>query len=140
LWKRQLADDVRVGATIETLMSPYFILKHEGVRDEKGLTLSERGSIVYYARNGETVEEFIYLLDSLLRYQLVNSKERIRIRVFAPDCSSNVHANFSKAKKSYCNDWGFHDDRANEIQSISIETVSRLSANYNSENIGWRED
>lgn len=138
LWKRLLTDDMRVGATIETLMSPYFILRHDGVREGKK-ELAKRGCVVYYARNGETAEEFVYLLDSLLRYALVNSKEEVRIRVFSKNASPNLHSNFAKAKNRYCSDWGLQEDRAQEIQSISLETVSRLSANYSGDDIGWRE-
>jgi hypothetical protein len=140
LWKRRITDDKRVGATIELLTSPYFILRHEGTRDDKGEAIAQRGSVVYYARNGDTVEEFVYLLDSLLRYQLVNSKEEVRIRVFCRDPSNNLQPNFAKAKQAYCNEWGFHEDREQEIDAIKLERINRLSPNYTADEIGWREN
>lgn len=66
LWKRHTADDERGGATIETLMSPYFILRYEEVRKAGELVL-KKGSVVYYSRSGDTFEEFVYLLDSCKR-------------------------------------------------------------------------
>lgn len=142
LWKRGVPDDERTAATIETLLSPYFILKHTAVYDEQAepQKLQRAGSLIYYSRNGDTVEEFVYLLDSLLRYQLVNSQDQIRIRVFNRDRSDNLKNNFDKAKDRYCRDWGFHGDREAEIQAISIEAINQISQNYNPGEIGWKDD
>lgn len=90
LWKRGRPDDERTAATIETLLSPYFILRHEKVLlDDNKTVLQRPGSLVYYSRKGETVEEFVYLLDSLSRYQLVNANEQIRVRLFNKERSPN---------------------------------------------------
>lgn len=139
LWKRRVADDFRAGATIESLMSPYFLVRHDGVREGE-TQFSKRGIVVYYARDGKTAEEFVYLFDSLLRHQLVNSKEEVRIRVFSRDKAPNIYANFERAKNWYCNEWGFHEDREAEINAIKLETVSGLLPNYSAEHIGWREE
>lgn len=142
LWKRHVTDDARAGATIETLMSPYFILRHEVVRDEKdtSIVLERAGSLVYYSRAGETVEEFIYLLDSLLRYQLVNAKEQVRVRVFNRNKSSNIKNNFEQAKEKYCKSWGFEGDREAEIKAITIDSIAQISPNYCPDEIGWRDE
>lgn len=139
LSKRKIADDVRVGATVESLMSPYFMLKHEGVRDGDE-QLAKRGTVVYYGKQGATSEEFVYLFDSLLRHQLVSSKEEVRVRVFSKNASPNLHANFERAKNWYCGEWGFHEDRAAEIHAIKLETVTGLLPNYDAAHIGWREN
>lgn len=140
LWKRQVADDVRTAATIETLLSPYFILRHEVLRDESDDSVKLRaGSLIYYSRLGETVDEFIYLLDSLLRYQLVNAKEIVRIRIFNRDRSENFKSNFDKAKAKYCKSWGFEGDREKEIGAITIDAITQISQNYVPDEIGWRE-
>ena len=137
LWKRHTADDQRVGATIEMLLSPYFILRHPSIV-ENGSTVLRPGSVVYYSRAGNTVEEFVYLLDSLSRYQLVNAREDIRIVVFKPERSQDLKNNFEKAKNRYCDMWKFDGDRAAEIQSISIDAISQICPNYSPDEIGWR--
>lgn len=138
LWKRQIADDQRTGATIELLMSPFFIIKHSAVKVEDEMTTTA-GSLVYYSRKGETVEEFVYLLDSLSRYQLVNSKEQIRIRAFNPERSLEMKNNFDKAKVRYCRTWGFDGDREAEINAITIDSVQQNNPNYSPDEIGWKE-
>ncbi|WP_454764373.1 hypothetical protein [Cupriavidus campinensis] len=141
LWKRARADDDRNAATIETLLSPYFILRHDRVLDEDTGDVVERaGSLVYYSRKGETVEEFIYLVDSLSRYQLVNANEQIRVRIFSRDRSHQFKNNFEKAKRRYCDEWKFEDGRESEIMGITIDALNHLAPNYSPDEIGWREE
>lgn len=139
LWKRHTPDDQRTGATIEMLMAPYFILKHAAVQDEKGVEIERLGSLIYYARSGETVEEFVYLLDCLSRCQLVNSREQIRIRSSHRERSPEMKNNFDKAKRRYCQMWGFDGDREQEVMSISIDGIQQILPNYVPDEIGWRE-
>ena len=137
LWKRHTADDQRIGATIETLLSPYFILKYPAIT-EVGNTILRPGSVVYYSRDGATVDEFVYLLDSLSRYQLVNSRENIRVVAFKRERSPELKNNFEKAKHRYCNMWRFEGDRAAEVHAITIDAISQISPNYTPDEIGWR--
>ncbi len=139
LWKRHTADDERVGATIEMLLSPYFVLKHPQVSDDSGALIRRRGSLVYYSRPGSTVEEFVYLLDSLSRHQLVNSQEDLRVRVYSRDGSADIKNNFDKAKKRYCQMWGFEGGREQEIASITIDSIQRVAPNYKADELGWNE-
>lgn len=136
LWKRHTADDQRIGATIETLLSPYFILRYPAIQN--GTASLRPGSRVYYSRAGDTVEEFVYLIDSLSRYQLVNSREHIRIIAVRRDRSAQLKNNFDKAKHRYCRMWGFEGDRAAEIHSIEIDALTQMSPNYSPDEIGWR--
>lgn len=137
LWKRHAADDERIGATIEMLLSPYFIIKHPSIVED-GETLLKPGSVVYYSRGGATVEEFVYLLDSLSRYQLVNSRESIRIVAYKRDRSPDLKNNFEKAKHRYCKMWGFEGGRQDEVMTITIEALNGFLPNYTPDEIGWR--
>lgn len=139
LWKRRVADDVRTAATIETLLSPYFILRHDAVRDDNDEVIVRPGSLIYYSRRGDTIDEFVYLLDSLLRYQLVKANEVIRIRIFNRERSENFKSNFDKAKTKYCRTWGFEGTREEEINHITIEAISQICPNYAPDEIGWKD-
>lgn len=139
MWKRHAATDERVGATIELLLSPYFIVRHGDIHDANGSVIQQRGSVVYYSRAGDSIEEFVYLLDSLSHYQLVNSQESLRIRVFHRDRSTNLKNNFDKAKERYCEMWGFEGGREDEIKSITIDGIQQIAPNYKADELGWRE-
>jgi hypothetical protein len=139
LWKRTVADDVCTAATIESLLSPFFIIKHDAVADEYGREVLCKGSLVYYSRPGTTVDEFVYLLDSLLRYQLVKANEIIRIRVVGAESDTDLRSTFDQAKYKYCREWGFESTREEEIMSITIDTIQRTLPNYSPGKIGWKE-
>ena len=141
LWKRQMADDERSAATIESLRSPFFILKHDAVKEDQDQSVKVRsGSVIYYGREGKTPEEFVYLLDCLLRYQLVNANEQVRIRMHHRERSENFKSNFEKAKDRYCSSWGFESFREQEIKAISIDSLVHMVPNYSPDNIGWRDE
>jgi hypothetical protein len=93
---------------------------------------------VYYSRDGSTVEEFIYLIDSLSRYQLVNSKTAIRVRMCGSKRASEYKNNFEKAKAKYCATWGFQEDREAEITAITVDAIQPAQHNYFPDEIGWR--
>ncbi|MBC7489732.1 MAG: hypothetical protein H7240_06925 [Glaciimonas sp.] len=139
LWKRQVVDDNRTGATVEMLLAPYFILRHTSIYNEKREEITQGGSVVYYSRKGETVEEFVYLLDCLSRYQLINSREQIKIRAFHRERSLEMKNNFDKAKLQYCRMWGFEGDRESEISDITIDAIQGTLPNYVPDEIGWHE-
>lgn len=138
LWKRGQADDVRTAATIETLLSPYFVIRHNEIV-ENGNKILWAGSLIYYSRKGETVDEFVYLLDSLSRYQLVKADEKIRIRMFNTERDSNFKSNFDKAKNKYCRIWSFESTRTQEIADITIDALNQFVPNYSPAEIGWKE-
>lgn len=139
MWKRQVADDTRVAATVESLMSPFFVLKHGALAAGDEHNRLEAGNVVYYSRPGDTSAEFVYLLDGLSRWQLLDARSQTRVRVFAEEPSDNLRNNFEQAKRKYCNMWRFGDERAQEILSISIDTVQRNNHNYTPAKIGWKE-
>lgn len=137
LWKSHVPDDMRTGATIEMLLSPYFILKHTAVIIN-GVEKVQPGTVVYYGRQGNTIEEFVYLLDALSRHQLVNSREQIRVKAYHTDRSADLKNNFDKAKHRYCAMWKFEGDREEQIMSITIDGIQQITANYVPDEIGWK--
>lgn len=71
----------------------YFIIKHKKTDSRKS------GYIIYYNRAGESVEEFEYFLDSLSRYQMLDSEELIQIKVTHQTPDKNWRSNLHTAKK-----------------------------------------
>lgn len=120
-------------ATIEALTAPYLIIKHKATNDK-----NESGYLIYYNAPASSVEEFEYFLDSLSRYQLLESGERIVIKVVsnAPDDMKSI---FHTAKKKYVKAWGFDPVREQILEKISIDRVTAVSSTYNPGDMGWRE-
>lgn len=119
-------------ATIEALTSPYLIVQH------KGTDKTEPGYVVYYNRPGASHAEFEYFLDSLSRYQMLESGKSVQIRVTVPNADSQMVANFKAAKERYAKAWGFDPIRETVLNAISFEAVTAMTDSYNPGWMGWR--
>ncbi|WP_265583792.1 hypothetical protein [Chitinimonas koreensis] len=97
---RRQGDVWQQPATIEALTSPYLIIKHDSVED------CNKGYLIYYNAPAKDSEEFEYFLDSLSRYQMLESGENIRIRVTREDAPNDLKSIFHLAKKRYVKAWG----------------------------------
>jgi hypothetical protein len=120
-------------ATIESMTGPYIIIKH-GPSEA-----CSAGYVIYYNRPGECAEEFEYFLDSLSRYQMLESGEKIRIRVTNGNTIDDLKSVFHTAKKKYAKAWGFDHAREVILSGIEIDRITSVTNTYNPGKMGWRE-
>ena len=132
MWRRQ-GDVWSQPATIESLTGPYLIIKHAKTSSVKS------GYLIYYNRSGSSAEEFEYFLDSLSRYQMLESGENIRIRVTDTNPNENLKSIFHLAKKKYAKAWGFDPKREEILDKIEIDLITSVTNTYSPGNMGWRE-
>jgi len=66
-------------ATLEMLTGPWIILSHPA-HDTK-----PAGYVIYFRGPGKHAEEYLYLLDHLMHYQMVKREISIRVRALEPD-------------------------------------------------------
>ncbi len=114
-------------ATIETLLAPYQILRYK--IPEKGF-----GFIIYYRRTGKSIEEFMYLFDYLLNYQVLQNAEKIQIRLPYPD--KHASALFASAKKEYAIRFENEEDFTIRLQKISYNSITTVVKNYSDIEVG----
>jgi hypothetical protein len=119
-------------ATIESLTGPYLIIKHRSTQAYGD------GYVIYYNRLGDTPEEFEYFLDSLSRYQMLESGQKIRIRVTNENAIDDLKSVFQTAKKKYVKAWGFDPVREAILDQIEIDRITSVSSTYNPGDMGWR--
>ncbi|MGB4118286.1 MAG: hypothetical protein WBK51_17220 [Polaromonas sp.] len=131
MWRRH-GDVWDQPATIEALTAPYFIVKYPSA--EK----SSSGYLIYYNRQGASVPEFEYFLDSLSRYQMLEPDELIRIRIVHQDPDINYKSNFLAAINKYAKAWGFEPKRTQILEDIKIEPITAVVTSYSAGDIGWR--
>lgn len=132
-------------ATIETLCSPYMILKHGAFREYKkeinGLhDVGPPGYIIYYNKRGETDKEFVYIFDILSRLQILSSQTSIKFRVASIEVDSKIRSNYERAKNVYISDWGLDGHRKKDLDRIEFEIVPQTAPNYNPGILAWRID
>lgn len=87
------ATDTPQVMTIETLLGPWQIVRNRSA----GESLDDY--VVYYPGAGDSIEEFQFLIDYLVRYQLVSTGRLIRIR--AAHANGDTPAIFARAKQMY---------------------------------------
>ena len=99
-------------------------------------TFSE-GYLIYYKRPGNSAEEFVYLLDILSGYQILDGQHRIRIRLTHPSVNDDSRSNFKRAINLYAHEWGFDIHKLNRLQSIALEVVEVQKYSFSRVVIGW---
>jgi len=119
-------------ATIETLFNTWQIIKY---RINIGNPKSDNfGIIVYYSKNGETQEEFRYLIDYLAHYQIISDASNIMIKVANADKYASV--NFQNAITEYKMRFGLEDESSQKLESIKFESITRLITEFSEFEIG----
>ena len=118
-------------ASLEALTSPWLIIKH---RSTNGI---EEGYLIYYQMLGETVEEFIYLIDAMSHYQMLLSSKPIRVRF--TNSREEAAINFDKAKLEYLKMWGADEAREIQLNRIDAKRISKVVSNYCPMEIGMRD-
>lgn len=108
-------------ATIEAILSPYMIVKFKEDYD--------KNYTIYYKEKGDTVDEFIYLIDTLSTYQILTPDNHVDLVFYEPDGSSKAMINFNHAKISYAQSWGLSANDAH-FQSITTRVMTTKIHHY----------
>jgi hypothetical protein len=120
-------------ASIEVITGPWMIIKHRAIQGQL-----EEGYLIYYMRNGSEVDEFVYFIDALSRFQMLLSENPIRIRLV--DSVENAANNFDVAKDKYLREWGQDPQRKRRLDGISIETVPARQTRISFTEVGMRQN
>lgn len=92
-------------APVETLLAPWLVLYYSEKRIVSGKEANRSGYYVYSRSNGDSVDEFKFLIDYLFRYHLVHSNETVIIKM--TQVGKTALNNFDVAKTQYAAD--YHD-------------------------------
>jgi hypothetical protein len=120
-------EDWNCPATLECIKAPWQIVKYRN--EDSSLHL-----LIYYRGTGETVQEFVYLIDSLVHFQWVATHATIRLR--APYVSENAAAKFSIAIQEYLAPLGPDATIAIKLSKLKLETINQVIPNFSRIEIG----
>ncbi|WP_081479674.1 hypothetical protein [Verminephrobacter aporrectodeae] len=122
-------------ATLEMLTSPIIILEH---RDPKGS--AKRGVVVFYSRKGETSDEFMYLIDTLRKYELLNDNTTVTIKTL--EASPTSSPTFKHAQQQYIEGikaGASKTDLAGYVNAIKYEPMNKIKSTYSAIDLGtWK--
>ncbi|WP_202740594.1 hypothetical protein [Acinetobacter sp. 'aerobic (ED)'] len=142
LYKPALAPSERP-ATIEMLSGPFLIITYEEFKyiseDDDSTQFGQRGNIIYYKGKGETPEEFMFLIESLMLFDLINENVKTRIRLYAKDLHSTAIDNFRSAIDRYSRTWGYSKSMQEIIRSIEINSIPLMQKLFCNKSISRSE-
>lgn len=116
-------------ATLEVLFSSWIIVKHDTADNR------EAGYVIYYMEDGETIEEFIYLLDALSYYQVLNDKGSVNIRLVKKNKFGS--SNLQEAIGQYFGCIGYSEKQINELKKeIDVQTIGRFTHQFSDVELG----
>lgn len=121
-------------ATLEMLTSPLIILEHNGPK-----VAGRKGIVVFYSRKGETTDEFLYLIDTLRSYQLLDESTSVVIKTL--DASAISSPTFQKAQQQYVeglSDASGQTDLAKYVRAIRYEQMAQVKTTYSTIDLGMR--
>jgi hypothetical protein len=128
--EKVMQKDWSVAATLETLTGPWQMIKY------KKANSSEHGIVIYCKDTGDRVEEFIYLIDYLFHYQILQNYSDIRVKL--PNASSHAASVFTHALKQYTARYEGHEELVKRLESLSYEPVTNVISTFNETEIGMR--
>lgn len=127
-------------ATIEQLSSKYLVIGYDAVLNDQKQIVENSGYIIYYNGRGDTSEEFIYLLDTISKNQMLDSSQKIKIRCTSSCKDKDIKSNFKSAVSTYIVDWGYDSHKKERLEEIAsmFDTVTVSKELFNETDIGWR--
>ena len=110
-------------ATLEMLTAPWMILSY--VNPKKN---NKRGFVVFMKKRGDTTDEFLYLIEYLMHYQVITGETEVTIRLLDPHANSS--ANFAKAKDQYITDVGGGEEIKQTLDCIDVGKLEHVRTSF----------
>jgi hypothetical protein len=113
------------------LLGPIQVLRYE-IPNESNYY----GMLVYYKKEGKSIDEFIYLIDYLFHYQQFQNNRNMIICLVNP-CKDAISI-FEAAKKEYLVKCNEDEGLAERLKIIKCRIVSNVIKIFNQTEIGMR--
>ncbi|HYG91870.1 MAG TPA: hypothetical protein VD978_37105 [Azospirillum sp.] len=121
-------------ASLEMLTSPIIMMQYR-----MSPSSAHRGIVLFYSRKGETPEEFMYLIDLLRKYNLLDQYTSITVKTL--NASSNAPPNFEKAQQQYVERLPGGDKNAELsgfVKDIKYESMSKVKTTFSTVELGMQ--
>lgn len=116
-------------ATLEMLTSSWIVLEYQPTQRPMS-----RGYVIYCRSKGEKTQEFVFLLDYVQRFQLLDRDSEVTVKLIDQDPHAN--ANWGKAINEYTDAQGGGEDLKSLLGRIKYEEASHLKIHFSEISIG----
>ena len=122
---------------MEMLLGPWQILRF----GRSGQSKANSGYYFYCGTKGESEDEFMYIIDFIFTYQLLDDEDIICIRM--PFASSEAPSFFEKAKARYADEfWSLAEQSkrefSNRMQRIALKKLTDIRTEFSTTEIGMK--
>jgi len=118
-------------ATLEMLTAPWIILSYTNPKKQ-----NRKGFVIFYRKRGESVDEFLYLIDYLMHYQVLVEDTDVFLKVLDQD--RNAAAFFSKAKDQYVEDYMGGTDTRDILNAIQFAQINDVRTKFSELELGMQ--
>ncbi|RQW82274.1 MAG: hypothetical protein EHM79_18715 [Geobacter sp.] len=128
LVRKKVSSESNTAATIEMLLGPWQVLQF---RHDNKLKV-----LFYYKNRGDYTDEFLYFIDYLADYQLLQNADEILVKF--PNASQSCAGNFQKAIEEYAKIQGVQG-LGKRLEKIKYESVTNIVTRFSELEIGMED-
>jgi hypothetical protein len=128
--KKKVQVEQAKAATIEMLTGPWITLGYDAVAGNKP------GFLIFYRGAGASAQEFLYLIDYLMHYQMLRPGTAIKVRTLEPDSNSAAH--FQRAVQEYIENYEGGDEIRALLSAIDYRQINQVHRSFSTIEIGMR--
>lgn len=121
--RKNLQIELARAATLEMLTAPWVALSYLNPNQHL-----QREFVIFYRRRGESVQEFLYLIDYLMHYQVLVDPTRVRIKTIGAD--PLAPALFDKAVGQYLDECEHSDQIKVRLDTIEYNAMTQVVTHF----------
>ena len=126
--KKKVQIEIARAATVDMLTGPWITLGYDAANGKPP------GILVFYRGKGASAEEFLYLIDYLMHYQMVKPGLSIRVRTLEPD--PNAAAHFERAIVECTDKYRGGEEIAGLFRGIEYKQIAQVHRSFSQIEVG----
>ena len=115
--------------SLEMLTAPWIILSYTNPKQQH-----RKGFVIFYRKLGSSIDEFLYLIDYLMHYQILIDGTDIFLKTLDPN--ANSAALFAKSKDQYVEEYGGGTNIRERLDSINFSQISSVRTKFSELELG----
>lgn len=127
--KKNIQLDHAKAATLEMLTGPWITLTYNDAKSP-----GKKKFLIFYRRRGDKEEEFMYLIDYFMNYQMLDETSEIHVKALDADINSN--AIFDRAISAYVEECEGSPDIKQRLSSIKYSRMNKVHQVFSEDEIG----
>lgn len=116
-------------STLEMLTAPWIILSYTNPKKQ-----NRKGFVIFYRKRGESIDEFLYLIDYLMHYQVLVQDTDIFLKTL--DAHPSAAAFFGKAKDLYVEEYKGGANIRDMLNSIQFTQMNSVLTRFSELQLG----